>query len=187
MHSIRITLLTIVLGVAGSLGLARANPLGGGKAHGPHAALQEGKDGRPAWRGFLRQRLHQRLRQFDANGDRKLDENERAAAREAVHEKLLERFDANGDGKLDDSEKPLLLRKIGHRLHERMKQFDANGDGQLDQTERAAAKESIHQKLLDRFDANHDGTIDDTERAAARDSIRKHLRDRFDAKVNHPE
>ena len=59
------------------------------------------------------------LKRFDANGDGKLDETERAAAREAGRElkekhpklgkkaeqKLLEKFDANKDGKLDETEK----------------------------------------------------------------------------------
>lgn len=51
------------------------------------------------------------LKRFDANGDGKLDETERAAARAAhpkagkkAEQRLLERFDANKDGKLDETE-----------------------------------------------------------------------------------
>jgi Ca2+-binding EF-hand superfamily protein len=52
------------------------------------------------------------LEKFDRNGDGKLDENERAAAKEAFKErfgemrkKTLEKFDRNGDGKLDENKK----------------------------------------------------------------------------------
>jgi Ca2+-binding EF-hand superfamily protein len=52
------------------------------------------------------------LEKFDANGDGELDENERAAAKEAfkerkgeMREKALEKFDADGDGKLNEAER----------------------------------------------------------------------------------
>lgn len=62
------------------------------------------------------------LRRFDANHDGKLDEAERAAAREAwkkehpeaaAHmekrrQEMLQRFDRNGDGKLDAAERKTL-------------------------------------------------------------------------------
>ncbi len=55
--------------------------------------------------GMLREKL---LERFDTDGDGKLDETERAAAREArqeFHKKVLEKFDTDGDGKLDEAER----------------------------------------------------------------------------------
>lgn len=59
------------------------------------------------------------LRRYDKNGDGKIDEAEKTAARAAAREQMattrsqrfgefLSRFDKNGDGKLDDSEKASL-------------------------------------------------------------------------------
>jgi hypothetical protein len=55
---------------------------------------------------------HHLLKRFDTDGDHKLSDEERAAAKEAVkvcwkklHARLLEKFDANHDGKLDDAER----------------------------------------------------------------------------------
>ena len=48
-----------------------------------------------------RQRM---LQKFDANGDGKLDANERAAMKQA-HAARIKPFDTNGDGKLDANEK----------------------------------------------------------------------------------
>ncbi len=45
------------------------------------------------------------LERFDADGDGKLNKQERTTARESHHAKILEHFDTNGNGVIDDSEK----------------------------------------------------------------------------------
>ena len=61
---------------------------------------------------------------------------------EGFHKKALEKFDANGDGKLDETERAAAkeARKAHHE--ERVAKFDANGDGKLEPAERQAAKEA---------------------------------------------
>ena len=45
------------------------------------------------------------LERFDADGDGKLNQQERTAARESRRAKILEHFDTDGNGVLDDDEK----------------------------------------------------------------------------------
>jgi membrane protein involved in colicin uptake len=79
---------------------------------------------------------HERLIQkFDANGDGKLDDAERAqmksafAARRAErHQQALAKYDLDKDGKLDDAER---LAMRDDKLAARFKAMDSNGDGQL--------------------------------------------------------
>lgn len=81
----------------------------GGHA-GPRTGWQHRGPGGP--RGQMRAAL---VKRFDANQDGRLDETERAAAKQAGQERrarmqenrkqVLERFDADGDGKLGDTER----------------------------------------------------------------------------------
>lgn len=45
------------------------------------------------------------LKEFDKDGDGKLNDEERKAMQEAGHKKLLEKFDTDKDGKLSDEER----------------------------------------------------------------------------------
>ena len=80
------------------------------------------------------------LEKFDANGDGKLDSQEREAARKA---KILRKFDANGDGELGPEEKKAA--KAAKRAHI-LKNYDANGDGKLDSKEREVARKAYRDR-----------------------------------------
>lgn len=110
----------------------------------------------------------QLMKQFDKDGDGRLNEEERAAAREAIKNKsadleqlkknhakdIIKKFDVDGDGKLDQEELSAFLdeqrklfnkqrRSMGPRRNfkpskEMLAKFDKNGDGKIDDTERRA-------------------------------------------------
>ncbi len=97
------------------------------------------------------------MKRFDKNKDGKLDEDEKAAAkeynreettgrqnkaREKLGQKALEKFDKNGDGKLDEAERAEMIKAIetDPRL---VKRFDKDGDGKLNDAEKAAAREAF--------------------------------------------
>jgi len=140
----------------------------------------------------MAKRREELIKRFDKNGDGKLDEEEKAAAKEAMkmegggrgpggaegekrRAELLKRFDKNGDGKLDDEERAemekarqLIQRNGGmdRFRQEILKRFDKNGDGVLDDAERAEAQK-FRQEMIRKFDRNGDGKLDDEERAEA--------------------
>ncbi len=187
------------------------------------------------------------LKRFDKNGDGKLDEAERQAAREAFMKRrggpgkdgkgrpgkgrpgqfdraaILKQFDKNGDGKLDEAERqaareafmkrrggpgkagkgrPGKGRPGGLDRAAILKQFDKNGDGKLDEAERQAAREAFMKrrggrdrgkfgqgrpggpvdgpkpridraKLIEQFDADGDGKLSPEERRKAMETLRK--------------
>ncbi|MFN0069688.1 MAG: EF-hand domain-containing protein [Limisphaerales bacterium] len=97
------------------------------------------------------------LERFDANKDGRLDETERAAAREAMKEQAAERrqealakFDKDGDGKLSDDEKAAakeaMKERAGERRQELLAKFDKDGDGKMSDDEKAAAREAMKER-----------------------------------------
>lgn len=56
------------------------------------------------------------LKAFDANGDGRLDREERDALRERARQWALGRFDADGDGRLSESERAAMKRAFGEEL-----------------------------------------------------------------------
>jgi Ca2+-binding EF-hand superfamily protein len=125
---------------------------------------QAATDARP---GARKGRAAELLQRFDTNGDGRIDEDERATARETMRSEgrnrpqgrrggpgnpaemraqMLERFDADKDGQLNDEERE----EVGNRLASNpqvLQRFDANGDGQLDNTERAAARAAMEERM----------------------------------------
>jgi len=110
-------------------------------------------------------RADELLKRFDKNGDGKLDDDERADAKEVMMKEqidrqmlrfaalpggleqfrpqVLEMFDKNRDGRLDDGERAAAQKFAESRqgpiedIDDLTKRFDKNGDGRIDEEERA--------------------------------------------------
>ncbi len=113
----------------------------------PIAGADKGRSGEgPRQRGnFNREEM---LRQFDKDGDGKLDDTEREAMRTTMaarfgsggfgdrtnarprlsQEELVKRFDKNGDGKLDDEELAAMRESLGHGRGDQGKGPGRRGD-----------------------------------------------------------
>ncbi len=96
----------------------------------------------------------QLLERFDADGDGKLNETEKAAAKEArkkyhaeIKAKMLARFDSDKDGKLSKDERKAAretIKKEHHAIKAAvLKEFDKDGNGELSKEERSGVKEWI--------------------------------------------
>jgi HlyD family secretion protein len=109
-----------------------AQPNRGGPDRNGAAEVADADHGRPAGaRGETdRMSREEMLKEFDKDGDGKLNETEREAMRVA----MATRFASPGDG-----------RGGGQRVspEEMLKRFDKNGDGELDDQERAAMREAL--------------------------------------------
>lgn len=103
-----ITLLTTAIFLSVAYAQAPQGPKGPNDHHkGPHGGPHAGPHGGPP---------PEIVAQFDLDGDGKLNDKERKAARDAMREqrrakkqehrqKMLEQFDADGDGKLSEEER----------------------------------------------------------------------------------
>lgn len=79
------------------------------------------------------------IARFDKDGDGKLSQQEREAAKAArknTRAKILERFDTDKDGKLSEAEREVMRAEI-------LAKFDKDGDGALSKEEREAAQEEF--------------------------------------------
>lgn len=124
---------------------------------------------------------------------------ERAGQMGLRSKEMIKRFDKDGDGKLNDAEKAAArteMRKEGGGRHDRgdpgdgrireeiLKRFDMDGDGKLNDSERAEFKkaraerrenggpgrpvgERMREEIIKRFDKDGDGKLNDAERAEA--------------------
>ena len=101
------------------------------------------------------------LKQFDKNGDGKLDESEKQAARAA----MMKRFDKNGDGKIDEAERQAAREAFMKRRGGGGKGKGRPGKGRPGGFDRSA--------IIKRFDKNGDGKLDEAERQAAREAFMK--------------
>jgi hypothetical protein len=89
-----------------------------------------------------------KLQKYDANGDGKLDDGERAkmhadmkAKREAMKADMLAKYDINKDGKLDKTERAVM---INDKAEAAFKKADTNGDGQISLTEFKQFRQAEH-------------------------------------------
>lgn len=139
-----------------------------------------------------------RLEKFDKDGDGKLNDEERAAAKAARgdgkydgkhdgkkhgkdrmnHEfkkRIMEQFDKDGDGKLNEEEREAAKAAHKDRMAKALAEFDKDKDGKLNEEERAAAKAAREAQMKERkakvlaeFDKDKDGELNEEERAAAK-------------------
>jgi Ca2+-binding EF-hand superfamily protein len=191
MHPIaRSTVLTAALALA----FAVTPALVRGEANSP-----DRRRGPRAQRPEHRHRPHVRdvLRKFDADGDGKLSESERQAAKahrqqqvEQRRERWRDRLDTDGDREVSESEKQTALDRLKQhhpqRYQKLVERADADGDGEVSPDEARAAREAHRRKmkqrrarLIERFDANDDGELSANELNAARQAHRRKMRRRI--------
>lgn len=117
------------------------------------SSAQEGKPGGqrrgPGGEGGNRQLPPAVLKEFDKDGDGKLNEGESTAAREAMRakreemrKKMLAEFDGNNDGKLDETERKTMREKMEAKRKELVEKYDADKDGKLGPDEIKAARDA---------------------------------------------
>jgi len=85
---------------------------------------------------------------------------------------IIEKFDKDGDGKLNDDERKAARagreEMMQARKAEMLKKFDKDGDGKLSDEERAAMREERKKMILEKFDKDKDGELSDEEKAEMR-------------------
>jgi hypothetical protein len=89
------------------------------------------------------------VKKFDKDGDGKLSEEEREAAKESLKKEMLTKFDKDGDGELSDEEREAAkkerMEKHEASKKEMLKKFDTNGDGELNDQEKEAMKKAMQE------------------------------------------
>lgn len=128
---------------------------------------------------------------FDTNGDRVLDDAERAELIAAAEqrcqirrERILTTYDTNGDGQLSAEERVQFRSdrrmRIVEKVQELLDRYDTDGNLVLDQAERQAMKADLIARararraaVKARFDANGDGTLSAEEIDALKAAIRE--------------
>jgi len=87
---------------------------------------------------------------------------------------MLHKADTDGDGRLSDAERAAAKAKFQESHKEFIAKHDTDGDGKLNEAERAAAKEQVKARLMEaknKFDTDGDGKLDEAERKAAREAF----------------
>lgn len=107
-------------------------------AEAPPAADDQG---RPGHNGMSKdERRAERLKQFDKNGDGRLDRDERGAMLTELVNKRMKRIDRDGDGKITRQEAS--AGRLGPRLLANFDQADSNRDSVITREELEAAIEA---------------------------------------------
>ncbi len=93
--------------------------------------------------GYRAAKQKEVIKQFDRDGDGKLNDHEKKAADEAAEARkrvaYIKKYDKNGDGVLSVEEKQAADKATAARTKAFMKKFDRDGDGKLSAEEKQAA------------------------------------------------
>lgn len=106
------------------------------------------------------------------------EEGERDRPHRKLPPEIMEKFDKDGDGKLNEEERKAARAARGEMMESRRKEmlakFDKDGDGKLNDEEEAAMKEERRKRMLERFDKDKDGELSDDEKAEMRKAMTDH-------------
>ncbi|MDD4869996.1 MAG: EF-hand domain-containing protein [Kiritimatiellae bacterium] len=98
-----------------------------------------------------------------------------------ISEEILKKFDKDGDGKLNDEEKAAAKAAMEAKKAEREKkmlaEFDKDGDGKLSDEEKAARDKKMEEnkkKMLEKFDTDKDGKLSDEEKTEMKKWMKEH-------------
>jgi hypothetical protein len=82
---------------------------------------------------------------------------------------MLKQFDKDGDGKLNEEETKAMRTEMQAKMEERRKanleKYDANKDGKLDEEETKKMREDRQKEMLEKYDTDKDGKLSEEERA----------------------
>jgi hypothetical protein len=88
---------------------------------------------------------------------------------------IIEKFDKDGDGKLNEQEreaaKAAREEMMEARRKEMLAKFDKDGDGKLSDEEEEAMREARRKMMMEKFDKDGDGELSDDEKAAMRKAM----------------
>ena len=126
------------------------------------------------------------LRRFDKDGDGKLSEEERQAAREAMRdsrrarppferEEMLKQFDKDGDGELNDEERRTMRETMRERWGRGGPPLGPPGFGG---GRRGGFGRFQREELVPKFDADGDGKLNGEERNVARNYVQERMGER---------
>ncbi len=88
---------------------------------------------------------------------------------------VIEKFDKDGDGKLNEEERQAARAAGKERMEAKRKEmiakFDKDGDGKLSEEEEQAMREARRKMMMEKFDKDGDGELSDDEKAEMRKAM----------------
>lgn len=102
-----------------------------------------------------------------ANAEEKGKERKGKERGNKMHEAMLKQFDKDGDGKLNEEEKTALKAAMAERKAATIKKYDTDGNGELSKEEKAAGMKAFKEEMLKKYDADGNGELSKEERQDA--------------------